>query len=200
MKQHQERSEEDMDTEQSEDDMERDSDSQSRSEDETNEESESDDSTCNRKVPPYYRHLERKWKAEEEAEEKGNRDAMSAWHYVLKLDFGGDEIFSVKDNEQCELNVIRKRVNSLLRLAEVLSESPLYTKIHDEKTRLEGHNYDEDEADKVAWFNRRFRIKTYLKQVIEEFQNNEKASPSEKEEEEEEEEPDIETYNFTADQ
>ena len=201
-KQHQERSEEDMDIERSEDEMERDGGSQSRSEDETSEESESDDSTCQSKVPPYYRSLERKIKAKELAEEKGNRDAMAAWNYVLLLQFGLDDmhnIFSEKENEQCELNAIRKRVNSLMRLTEQISDSPLYMKIYDEKARLESHNYDEDEADKVAWFNRRFRIKKYLKQVIEEFQNNEKASPSEKEEEEEVE-PDIETDNFTADQ
>ena len=55
-----------MDTERSEDEMERDGGgNQPRSEDETSEESESDDSTCQSKVPPYYRSLERKIKAKE---------------------------------------------------------------------------------------------------------------------------------------
>ena len=77
------------------------------------------------------------------------------------------------------MKMTREGVEELLEMADKIRESPVYRKIAEEQARLEDCEYDGKEANKAAWFNRKFLVKNYLRKIIKEFEV----------EEEEDEEP-----------
>ena len=91
-----------------------------------------------------------------------------SWLILLRNVFGGDHIEEALDmSMDCKaLNKIRKRLRKMTDLVDWLQESPIYEAILAEKERLEDSGYDEDEADCMAWKNRRCAIRKYLKSVI----------------------------------
>ncbi len=61
------------------------------------------------------------------------------------------------------LKAIRKETKRVLDLAEAIESSNLYQAISDEQQRLEDNEYGEDEAEKMAWQNRRYLVIKLLK-------------------------------------
>ena len=124
-------------------------------------------------VAPFYRKQERETKARVKSDEKDNRDAMQYWHYMLQDKFGKDvvkNLFLHKSEEPLVMKMTREGVEELLEMADKIRESPVYRKIAEEQARLEDCEYDGKEANKAAWFNRKFLVKNYLRKIIKEFE------------------------------
>ena len=164
--------EEQEDDSQQSDDKEDDS---QQSEDETDQEDEEGEE----KTAPFYRKGDRKTKGRVDVDEK---EAMQYWHYMLQDTFGKDvvkKLFVNKSDEPWVMKRTREGVEELLEIADKIRDSPVYRKIAEEQARLEDCEYDGKEANKAAWFNRKFLVKNYLRKIIKEFEV----------EEEEDEEP-----------
>ena len=118
---------------------------------------------------PLFRKLFKEQKRERANARYQDYEGMDAWRYILDEAFGENvesTLFADKNKIMEELNLIRKTICSHKRLVRHITSSATYDLIDDEKDRLIKRGYDKEEGIKVAWFNRRFRVKNYLKKVL----------------------------------
>ena len=94
--------------------------------------------------------------------------------------------FKNKCKQETEIKLVYRKVRFYQEIVKRIEASATYQLINDEKHELMNRGYDEEEATKVAWFNRRFRLKKYLNDVLCETDSlmYQECSPKEKEQEE----------------
>ena len=96
----------------------------------------------------------------------------NAWRELLTRAYGADSAADVLNDIdgyfKC-FNRVRDKLKNIKNLAGTIEESLIYKAIDKERSLLLDQNYDEDdEADKMAWSNRRFAIRKYFKNILQE--------------------------------
>ena len=99
-------------------------------------------------------------------------EQADAWRELLTLSYGHDSIADVLNDTDGDFkcfNKVRKELKNIKNLVDIIEESSIYEAIDKERSRLLDLDYDEDdEVDKMAWFNRRFAIRKYFKNIVQE--------------------------------
>jgi hypothetical protein len=100
--------------------------------------------------------------SEDEEEQK------EAWLSLMHMVFGDHIEIITKDTSRdfMALNRLRARLNAMDRTVELIQQSAPYQAIEKEKDMLLERKYDEDEADQMAWLNRRYLVVNYLSDII----------------------------------
>ena len=117
--------------------------------------------TDSKEVPPLFKKCVKIKKADNEERRRRDLKAVGAWRYIMEKCFKGEDDPTSSEIMQ-GLYRIEASVYAYLTLADLIRSSGTYDLIDEEQTRLENRGYDEDEASKAAWFNRRFRIVKFL--------------------------------------
>ena len=107
-----------------------------------------------------------------ESVESGDDDKNAeVWNQVMwqVADIGGHDLFTEDGTNfvtKKTVKQIRNYVEDIVTFAHDIENSDIYVAIQDEKSWLEDKHYSEEEAEAVAWKNRKYLIK---QKVIEPF-------------------------------
>lgn len=112
---------------------------------------------------------------ENEIADEKNEEELAVWSQIIHLLVCKDKEdvdIETEDGALCKkklFKLIRNGAEDLVELIDQLRATKVYSRIHEEKRRLEKNKYEEDEAVRSAWKNRKYMI---MKNIVEPYLNS----------------------------
>jgi hypothetical protein len=120
---------------------------------------------------------------EKQVTDEEEKEERRSWLDLMELTFDDiSEVITDKTRDFVALQQLRKRPNAMEHLVDTIKQSDTYLAINDENAALSNRGYDEQEADMMAWYSRRFMIIPYLKTIIVQHQEQEEGEGEEEKE------------------